>query len=187
MVFKKKPCTRHGDLMYKFSKNRQISLCDFNQPIGLKMNPDNRWVKKAETIPWDAIEERYAKLFPSNTGVPAKPLRMALGSLLIQRQLGFSDRELVEEIRENPYLQYFVGLPGYQSEAPYVPSLLVEFRKRLTDEIIGEINEMIIECNTLDDPGDGGASGDDEEKEATDDASENGGTLILDATCAPQN
>ena len=173
--------------MYKFSKNRQISLCDFNQPIGLKMNPDNRWVKKAETIPWDAIEERYAKLFPSNTGVPAKPLRMALGSLLIQRQLGFSDRELVEEIRENPYLQYFVGLPGYQSEAPYVPSLLVEFRKRLTDEIIGEINEMIIEYNTSGDPGDGGASGGSEKKETVDDDSENEGTLILDATCAPQN
>ena len=25
------------------------------------MNPENRWVKKAETIPWDAIEEKYAK------------------------------------------------------------------------------------------------------------------------------
>ena len=98
-----------------------MSLYDFNQPIGLKMNPENRWIKKAETIPWDAIEERYAKLFPSHTGVPAKPLRMAVGSLLIQKQLGFSDRELVEEITENPYLQYFVGLPGYQTEAPFVP------------------------------------------------------------------
>ena len=84
--------------------------------------------------------------------MPAKPLRMALGSLLIRKQLGFSDRELVEEITENPYLQYFVGLPGYQTEAPFVPSLLVEFRKRLTDEIIGEINEMIKEYNTPDDP-----------------------------------
>lgn len=46
---------------------------------------------------------------------------MALGSLLIQKQLGFSDRELVEEIKENPYLQYFVGLPGYQTEAPNDP------------------------------------------------------------------
>ena len=64
--------------MYKFNQNAQMSLYDFNQPIGLKMNPENRWVKKAETIPWDAIEERYAKLFPSHTGVPAKPLRMAL-------------------------------------------------------------------------------------------------------------
>lgn len=80
------------------------------------MNPENRWVKKAETIPWDAIEEKYAQLFPSKTGMPAKPLRMALGSLLIQKQLGFSDRELVEEITENPYFQYFIGLPGYQTE-----------------------------------------------------------------------
>lgn len=49
------------------------------------MDPENRWVKKSETIPWDTIEEKYAKLFPSKTGMPAKPLRMALGSLLIQK------------------------------------------------------------------------------------------------------
>ena len=116
--------------MYKFERYRQIGLADFNQPFGLKMHPENRWVKKSETIPWDAIEERYAKLFPSKTGMPAKPLRTALGSLLIQKQLGFSDRELVEEITENPYLQYFIGLPGYQTVPQFVPSLLVEFRKR---------------------------------------------------------
>jgi hypothetical protein len=28
--------------------------------MGLKMNPENRWIKKAETIPWDAIEEKYS-------------------------------------------------------------------------------------------------------------------------------
>ena len=47
--------------MYKFSKNRQIELTDFNQPFGMKLNPENRWVKKADMIPWDAIEEKYAK------------------------------------------------------------------------------------------------------------------------------
>ena len=80
---------------------------------------------------------------------------MALGSLLIQKQFGFSDRELVEQITENPYYQYFVGLPGYQMEAPFVPSLLVEFRKRLTDEILMEINEMIINYNNKTDDKDG--------------------------------
>ena len=45
--------------MYKFDRNHQFSLSDFNQPIGLKMNPENRWVKKAETIPWKEIEETY--------------------------------------------------------------------------------------------------------------------------------
>lgn len=101
--------------MYKFDKNHQFGLADFNQPMGLKMNPENRWVKKAETIPWEAIEEKYAALFSGKKGMPAKPLRTAPGSLLIQKQLQFSDRELVEEIRENPYFQYFIGLPGYQS------------------------------------------------------------------------
>ena len=143
-------------------------------------------MKKAGTIPWDAIEEKYAKLFPGKTGMPAKPLRMALGSLLIQKQLGFSDRELVEEITGNPYFQYFIGLPGFQTEAPFVPSLLVEFRKRLTDDILGEINEMIIAYNTPDDPGPGSGSNPDADTSETD-TDANAGTLILDATCAPQN
>ena len=76
--------------MYKKDQNHQYTLTDFNQPIGLKMNPENRWIKKAEMIPWDDIENRYAKLFPSNTGKPAKSLRMALGSLIIQKQYNLS-------------------------------------------------------------------------------------------------
>lgn len=119
--------------MYKFKQYRQIGLADFNQSLGLKMKPENRWVKKAENIPWDAIEERYAKLVPYKTGMPVTPLRTALGSLLIQKQLGFSDRELVEEITENPYLQYFIGLPEFQTVPPFVPSLVVEFHKRLNE------------------------------------------------------
>lgn len=169
--------------MYRKDQYRQYSITDFNQPIGLKMNPENRWVKKAAMIPWDEIEDKYAKLFPSKTGMPAKPLRTALGSLLIQKQLGFSDRELVEELTENPYLQYFMGLPGYQTEAPFVPSLLVEFRKRLTEDVLAEINEMIIDFNSPDDPTPPTNGGSDDH--ASDDA--NSGTLVLDATCAPQN
>lgn len=170
--------------MYKFDRNHQFKLSDFNQPIGLKMNPENRWVKKAATIPWKEIEEKYAALFPGKKGMPAKPLRTALGALIIQKQYEYSDRELVEQIRENPYYQFFIGLPGYQDKEPFVPSLLVEFRKRLTDDILGDINEMIIAYNTSDDDppaGDSGGNG-----ESDDTPTENKGTLILDATCAPQ-
>ena len=115
-----------------------------------------------------------------------KPLQMALGSLLIQKQLGFSDRELVEEITENPYLQYFIGLPGYQTEPPFVPSLLVEFRKRLSADVLAEINEMTIDFNNPDDPTppDGGGSSSDDSAPGE---SDNAGTVILDATCVPQN
>lgn len=176
--------------MYKKNLNKQLAFEHFDQPLGLKLNPENRWVIKAQTIPWDAIEERYAELFPSNRGVPAKPLRTALGSLLLQKHLGCSDRELVEQITENPYFQYFIGLPGYQMEAPFVPSLLVEFRKRLNEDILGDINDMILEYNSPDDPDGsdddpGTAPGNNDSVDGSN--AGNSGTLILDATCAPQN
>ena len=62
-----------GNTMYKFDRDHQISFTDFNQPLGMNMNPNNRWIKKAALIPWDTIEVEYAKLFPSDTGMPAKP------------------------------------------------------------------------------------------------------------------
>ncbi len=192
--------------MYKYSRDTQIKFEDFNQPMGLKMNPNNRWVKKAELIPWETIEVEYAKLFPSKTGMPAKPLRMALGSLLIQKQYGYSDEELVEQIRENPYYQYFIGLSGYEDKIPFLPSLMVEFRKRLTDEIINKINEMTIEYNAQksmkqdnsdDDHNNHENNSDNENSYGSDNSKDNSnsekivpqnsGTLILDATCAPQN
>ena len=181
--------------MYKFDRYHQYSLSDFNQPMGMEMNPENRWVKKAAMIPWDEIEDRYAELFPSEVGMPAKPLQTALGSLLIQKEYGYSDRELVEQIKENPYYQYFIGLPGYEYKAPFVPSLLVEFRKRLDEDVLAEINEMIAAYNSSDDSSDDNSNGSGNSADNTntenDDQSafdhENEGTLILDATCAPQN
>ena len=173
--------------MYIKNQHSQMQFSDFQQPIGLKMNPENRWIKKAEAIPWGEIEERYSELFPSPKGNPAKPLRLALGSLLIQKQYGYSDRELVDQITENPYYQYFVGLPGYQMEAPFVPSLLVEFRKRLTDEILIEINEMIINYNSHNDNENGTPDRGEHQGANHSDERNNSGTLMLDATCAPQH
>ena len=180
--------------MYKFDRNHQYSLSDFNQPMGMEMNPENRWVKKAAMIPWGEIEDCYAELFPGEVGMPAKPLQTALGSLLIQKEYGYSDRELVEQIKENPYYQYFIGLPGYEYKAPFVPSLLVEFRKRLDEKVLTQINEMIATYNSPDDSSDddcdGGSSvvkntNNENDTEASEPKNE--GTLILDATCAPQN
>lgn len=77
------------------------------------MTPDIRLVKVAGRIPWDEFEVKYARLFPSGTGNVAKPLYMALGSLLIQTGFQYSDREIINQSAENPYLQYFIGLLGF--------------------------------------------------------------------------
>ena len=92
--------------MYRYS-NGQISLSDFQQPMGMRLREDNRWVKKAQSIPWDKIEEKYADLFPSETGNVAKPLQLALGACLIKREHGCTDVETVFQIQENQYYQYF--------------------------------------------------------------------------------
>lgn len=41
--------------MYRYS-NGQISLSDFKQPVGMNLKKNNRWIKKAQTIPWPEIE-----------------------------------------------------------------------------------------------------------------------------------
>ena len=46
--------------MYKPIDKLQHSFLDFNQPMGLHMNPDNRWIKLADRIPWDEFEVKYA-------------------------------------------------------------------------------------------------------------------------------
>ena len=130
--------------MYKPIDKLQHSFLDFNQPLGLHMNPDNRWIKLAERIPWEEFEGKYAKLFPSDTGNVAKPFRMALGALIIQTKFQYSDRELVEQIAENPYLQYFIGLPSFREEAPFDASTLVLFRKRISAQMLMEVNEYLL-------------------------------------------
>ena len=171
--------------MYRYS-NGQISLSDFKQPVGMNLKESNRWVKKAQTIPWLEIERRYAALFTNRKGNVAKPLRLALGACIVQAEYGFSDEETALMIQENPYLQYFCGYPGYDDEKlPFDPSLMVYFRKRLTPEILGEINEMIVR-DAKERQAKESESKDDDDSDNNSDGG-NRGTMIVDATCAPSN
>lgn len=182
-------------IMYKYTDHTQSSFLDFNQPIGLHMNPENRWVKMADAIPWEIFEKKYSRLFKGKNGRVAKPLRLAFGSLIIQTKYQYSDRKLVEQLTENPYYQYFIGLPGYQEEPPIDASTLVLFRKRLKMDVILEANEYMLDAVKEKESGDkkdddhtnppsGGCDGQDTKQEQS---PENKGTLMLDATCAPSN
>ena len=78
-------------------------------------------------------------------GAIAKPFRMALGSLIIKEKLGTSDRETVEKIRENPYLQYFLGMSSYSNDAPFDASLMVYFRERIDQYLVNKVNQKMVE------------------------------------------
>lgn len=130
--------------MYRKVEPVATSACDFELPNDCKLAEDNRWVMMAKLIPWSEFEAEYAQNFAAEMGPPAKSFRMALGALIIKEKLGISDRETVEQIRENPYLQYFIGESSYSNEIPFNPSLLVHFRERISANIVNKINQEII-------------------------------------------
>jgi transposase, IS5 family len=108
------------------------------------LDPDNRWIKLSECMPWDDLAQSYHKKLSSTLGRPAKDARLVIGAVIIKHKLSVSDDETVEQIRENPYLQYFIGLKGFQSEAPFAPSLFFEVRKRMGQTVFDEFHEAII-------------------------------------------
>lgn len=120
-------------------KFHQLSFETFHLLFGGKLDPNNRWVKLADAIPWHVAEELYARKFPSKRGAPALTVHMALDALMIKEKLGLSDAETVEQIKEGLYLQYFIGLEEFQYEAPFDASLMPRFRKRIKHTDLGAL------------------------------------------------
>lgn len=173
-----------GKIMYKHNL-KQLEFENFNLPFDGKLRSDNRWVKLAKFIPWEEFEVAYAKnLSGSGLGPPAMSVRIALGALIIKEKLGTSDEETVEQIRENPYLQYFLGFNQYCDEEPFHPTMFVHFRKRFGKKAICQIIETVnqkaraVSKSAKDnDKDDSGGSAAVEEP--------NQGKLLIDATCTP--
>ena len=86
-------------------------------------------------IPWDTLVNVYQKqLNNSETGADGINPRVVIGFLIIKHMCDLSDRETVQQIQENMYMQYFIGYSSFSNEEPFDPSLFVEFRKRLGAE-----------------------------------------------------
>lgn len=130
--------------MYRSSSPGQLSFEDFYLPFGGRLKAENRWVKLAALIPWEECEAAYAEQFSEKQGAPAKEFRIALGALIIKEKLGLSDRETVEQVQENPYLQYFLGFHEYLEQAPFDASMMTHFRQRLSGRLIAEVNEQLV-------------------------------------------
>lgn len=168
--------------MYRKPHVNQLAFEDFGLPFGGKLRSDNRWVILAKQIPWAEVDTAYAQQFSQDDiGSPAKSSRLALGALILKERLGVTDRELVAQIAENPYLQYFLGLLTYQEEAPFHHSLLTTFRKRFPTDSLETINEAIARLIADAQPPEGEPG----EEEGEGEADFPKGQLLVDATCVP--
>lgn len=122
----------------------QLTICGFESPFEQKLNRNNRWVKLSQLIPWDKIVKGYNSQFKSLEGRPPISGRIVIGSVIIKHLLALTDRETIEQIQENMFMQYFLGYSSFTNEAPFSPTLFVEIRERLSLEVLNGINDIII-------------------------------------------
>jgi len=107
------------------------------------INPRHSLVLLAEEIPWHEFEREYKGLY-SKTGMPAKPIRLMTGLLILKQLKHLSDEGVVKDWVQNPYYQYFCGASEFQWEAPCDPSDLVHFRNRIEKDGVEKILEVSI-------------------------------------------
>ena len=171
----------------KYVSVNQLTFSEFESPFERKLNPSNRWIILSKLLPWDELCSIYWKHIPEKTtGRPALNPRIVLGAIIIKHLCDLDDRETVDQISENIYMQYFLGYTSFCDVPPFDASLFVEFRKRLGLEQINKINERISKIKQ-----------ELEEKENKKNNHKNNpqnhqdithkGSLITDATACPQD
>jgi len=139
----KRPAKKRASLR-EYKPQNQLTFDGFESPYGA-LDPRNRWVKLCDHIPWDALVSLYNKHHPpKGTGRPPVNPRVLIGSVIIKHLNDYDDRETIEQIRENIYLQYFLGFEGFSSDPPFDASLFVDIRKKLTPALLQSINERLL-------------------------------------------
>ena len=131
-----------------------------------------------------------------------------IGALIIKHLLNLTDKETILHIEENMFMQCFLGYASFTNEAPFSSTLFVEIRKRLDLNIVNAINEIVVAhqkeveeeiATKKQEPSTESISKEKMQSETPNDndanhplpttqrVAENKGTLIMDATVAPQN
>ncbi|MCB9222234.1 MAG: transposase [Ignavibacteria bacterium] len=95
--------------MISYTPQSELNVATFEELFKHFLDRNNRWVKLADALPWDELASIYMQSLSADNGRPTIDVRLAVGALIIKHKLGLSDREVVSTIRENVYIQYFVG------------------------------------------------------------------------------
>ena len=112
-------------------------------PFGGKLDEKNRWIKISGLIPWESLEMMYAETF-STRGRPGKDSRLVLGLLILRHINSFTDEEVIMQLTENPYLQYFCGFEEYKSDSMIDRSTLSRVRERLGEKGFNNLETAVM-------------------------------------------
>lgn len=131
--------------MVQYTSQYQTKIKEFSGLHQLNLNPSNRWIQISYLLPWDDMVKAYMKKFSDKMGANAIAPRIIIGAFIIKHKMRLSDKETLQTISENPYMQFFLGLDDYCPGLLFSPTLFVEIRKKLGQETFREFNNLIIQ------------------------------------------
>jgi len=189
--------------MVRTEPEKQLMLDGFETEFEkwVAIDSENKWIKLSEVIPWEALSQAYNQTLCQNVGRPGKEARHVIGALILKHYYHYSDEETIEQIQMNPYYQYFLGFKAFDKKPVFAPSLFVEIRKRMNEDVYkgfeqtltGEIEKLKTGHRKTSGVADNDDSLSDEEKKQLPEqgqcveAAPNKGQLIIDATIADQD
>lgn len=133
--------------MYTHSPKKQKSLfrniTDYLKSKGVY--DSSKYVKLANQIDWDTLCTPLEKAYCLNNGRPGIEVRVMLALEMLKHMMkGISDQVLVNKLQSDLEIQYFCGFVSTEQKTQMDPSLLSQFRTRLSKfpEILQEIQNV---------------------------------------------
>jgi IS5 family transposase len=95
----------------------------FATPFEKDLDLENRWVKFSKILPWNKLSGYYYSKMDRKMGAGTIDPRIVLGSLIIKHHEELSDDGTIENIKENIYMRYFLGLSSFKRDAVFSPNM----------------------------------------------------------------
>lgn len=128
----------------RYTSIHQLSIEQFKTPFQVSLDVHNRWVKLANKLPWDKLARIYHKTLSNDQGAPSIDARIVIGALIVKHKMKLDDRETIQYIKENMYVQFFLGLSNYTAEDVFDRSLFTLLRYRLGADKFDQMSCSII-------------------------------------------
>ena len=137
-------------IYFMLSKSINKTQLGFYSSFEEQLNHQHPLYILAVKINWQLFEEKFSPLYHSETGRPAKPIRLMVSLLILKHVRNLSDESVVEQWSENSYYQYFSGEKMFACGTPCEASELVHFRHRIGENGVELIFQESIRVNGRD-------------------------------------
>jgi len=99
-------------------------------------NPTDELVLLRKIIPWEKIVKQLSQFYNKLKGRTGKSLRIMAGLMILSRLRLLSDDNLVKQVKQNRYYQYFCNVPDKDLAVFINPGSICKIRQRFGKKVL---------------------------------------------------